>query len=275
MGEVYAMEKVISLLHDYNISWVIHSVPYNNDLRLFNPERILGRYPNVSVRRNAEGNLKERTYGFVSDISWKCHDDIIAVLDVQEVAASIDINPATSIVNEPIYDIVVSNVKLFDKNPSRECDPNIWELLWRLPYSIAVVPRHPLSEESLSQLPAFPENIVLINKMGILRDLYTRTRLVVMGLIFSNQMWETEHNPLEATVWAHAIYGKHLGVSPFYSWLYEKSWLLHGYANFSESIMDIWKYLEDPELAVKLAWRKKWIEENKLRLEDKLKTLFN
>jgi hypothetical protein len=38
MGEVYAIDKIISLLQDYDISWIIHTIPYNSDLRLFNPE---------------------------------------------------------------------------------------------------------------------------------------------------------------------------------------------------------------------------------------------
>ncbi|MFZ4462035.1 MAG: hypothetical protein ACOYN2_06125 [Patescibacteria group bacterium] len=108
-----------------------------------------------------------------------------AVIDVQEVCACVDSGSQSS--STKYYDIVVSNVKIADKDPRREYDHRMWDQLAALPYSIAVVPRHPLIPDQISKLPKIPENVGIMNRMGVLRDLCAHTRLVIMGLIFSKQ----------------------------------------------------------------------------------------
>lgn len=149
------------------------------------------------------------------------------------------------------FDIIVSNVKINDKKEEKEYDPRMWELLWRLPYSVAVVPRHPYPDWFLDWVN-IPNNVTIINKVWILKSLCANTSLVVMWLIFSNPDWEMDHSPLEATINSNAISWYYEEIEDAYKDFYLNSWLIHRYQNFEDSISDIPNLINDINLKEKL-----------------------
>lgn len=170
---------------------------------------------------------------------------------------------------------MVSNVKINDKNKDKEYDPRMWELLWKLPYTVAVVPRHPFPEWFLDWIN-IPRNITIINKVWVLRYLCANTSLVVMGLIFSNPDWETDHSPLEATINSNAISGFYDNIEEAYTEFYDDSWLIHRYLTFEDSIGDIPYLISDPKLREKLENKRIWIIKNRQQyLERVLYILLN
>ena len=164
MGEVFALNEIINLLKGESIYWYVYIVPYNTDLTILNPVEILNSRSNVSIIQGLPSQKESIIFGFISDISVKCLDTVTAVIDIQEISACINYEPSP-VGSTKVYDIVVSNIKLFDKNPAKECDPEIWQMLGNLPYTIAVVPRHPIQRDNYSRLPQLPKNVTLINKM--------------------------------------------------------------------------------------------------------------
>ncbi len=270
MWEVYAIDNIIKGLDESNIDWIIHSVPYNTDLLLYNSKNILEKNNNVSVIQGLDNWNK--IFGFSSDISEKCKDKVIPIIDIQEVSASVDYDNKIWPLDES-YDLIVSNVKINDKDKNREHYPEMWNMLWDLPYTVWVIPRHPINDEYMEKFAVIPDNITIINKMWVLRDLCARSKLVIMWLIFSHQFWETDHNPLEATINSHAIYWKYLKYSRVYKRLYNESWLMHWYPDFKECIKDIPHLINDADLENKLAWRRKWINMNRTKVLKNFKNI--
>jgi hypothetical protein len=157
---------------------------------------------------------------------------------------------------------VVSNVKINDKRKEKEYDPRMWEMLWKLPYSIAVIPRHPFPFWFLNWVN-IPENITIINEIWVLKSLCTNTSLVVMWLIFSNPEWEMDHSPLEATINSNAISWYYDKVEDAYQDFYNNFWLIHRYKSFENSMPNIPNLINDTELQKKLKRKQLWIEQNK------------
>jgi transaldolase len=147
----------------------------------------------------------------------------------------------------------------------------MWELLWKLPYNIAVVPRHPFPEWFLDWIN-IPENVTIINKVWVLKSLCANTSLVVMGLIFSNKEWEMDHSPLEATINSNAISWFYDEIEDWYKDFYTNSWLIHRYNSFEESIDNISNLINDYKLKEKLEKKQIWIKKNK---EKYLKEVLN
>lgn len=136
----------------------------------------------------------------------------------------------------------------------------MWELLWKIPYSVAVVPRHPFPENFLENIH-IPKNITIFNQIGIIRELCAKTNL--MWLMFSNCHLETEHNPFEATINSNAITSSILKVDPHYWDFYDNSWLIHKIDDFHQIPNIIDELINDKNLHKKLQNREKWLESNK------------
>lgn len=274
IGELYTLDFLISEFRNHWINWNIYIIPYNSDLRLYDASAHLSRHQGVSVINWEEGVNNDCVW-FKTDISWKFEDRVKSCIDVYTVATCIDMEFGIDSSRYDDFDIVVSNVKINDKKPEKEYNPQMWELLWKLPYKIAVVPRHPFPNWYLDWI-FIPDNVTIINQVGQLRWLCSKTSLSVMWLIFSNPEWEMDHSPLEATLNSNAISGMYSKVEGAYQDFYSSSWLVHQYRNFEDSFDDISWLLSDPYLDDKLENKRKWIRNNKgLYLPEILETLLN
>ncbi|MFA5917691.1 MAG: hypothetical protein WC850_05660 [Candidatus Gracilibacteria bacterium] len=261
IGEIYSLDFIISEFLKYGIKWNVYVVPYNSDLKLMNVSDIFSKYQNVSVI-NGENGLNQKCLGFKTDISGKYEKCIKSEIDVYKLASCMPSDLGINLDSVERYEIIVSNVKINDKNPNKEYNPQMWQLLGQLPYKIAVVPRHPFPHNFLNNID-IPKNVTIINKVGVLKSLCAKTSLVVMGKIFSNPEGEMDHSPLEATIRSNAISGYYSKIEKAYQKFYEESGLIHRYKSFSDSIEDIPELINDVNLYHKLENKKNWIEKNK------------
>lgn len=274
IGELYSLDFLISEFQDHWINWNIYTIPYNSDLRLHDTSAHLRRHHGVNIINWEEG-IKNDCIWFKTDISWKFEDRVESSIDVYTVATCMDMDFGIDVSQYDDFDIVVSNVKINDKKPEKEYDSRMWGMLGKLPYKIAVVPRHPFPDWYLDWI-LIPDNVTIINQIGQLKWLCAKTSLTVMWLIFSNPEWEMDHSPLEATLNSNAISWTYGEIEQAYQDFYDSSWLVHQYRNFEDSFGDISWLLSDPYLDDKLENKRKWIRNNKgLCLPEILDTLLN
>ena len=261
IGELYTLEFLISEFQRFSIQWNVYTIPYNSDLRVYSASSRLSRYDGVNVI-NWEKGVDVNCVWFRTDISWKFEDRVKSCIDVYQLATCMDMDFGIDLSKYDSFDIVVSNVKIKDKNPKKEYDSRMWEMLEKLPYSIAVVPRHPFPDWFLKGIE-IPDNVTIINQIWQLKWLCAKTSLTVMGLIFSNPEWEMDHSPLEATLNSNAISWIYWEIEDAYKIFYASSWLVHQYGSFEESMGDISSLLVDPYLEDKLENKRKWIRNNR------------
>ncbi|MCH8518912.1 hypothetical protein LAT59_04085 [Candidatus Gracilibacteria bacterium] len=261
IGELYTLEFLISEFQRYGIQWNIYTIPYNSDLREYDASSRLSKYEGVSVI-NGEDGVDVSCVGFQTDISGRFEDRVKSCIDVYQVATCMDMDFGIDLSKFSAFDIVVSNVKINDKKPEKEYDPRMWEMLGKLPYSIAVGPRHPFPDGYLTGIE-IPDNVTVINQIGQLKGLCAKTSLTVMGLIFSNPEGEMDHSPLEATLNSNTISGTYGEIEDAYKDFYVSSGLVHQYGSFVESMGDIEGLINDPYLEDKLENKRKWIRNNR------------
>lgn len=266
MGEVYWFEYLVSELGDCWVNWQVHLRPYNSDLSYINMADRLGKL-GVQVQSNAVPT--ESAYSFISDISKKVADKTTGLIDIHELNTCIPINTENK-ENWDVYDVVVSNVKMNDKNPKKEYQPYMWNVLKTIWHRTAVVPRHPVPQSFLDSLEV-PDNVTIINTVGSLKGLCLRAKLVVMGLIFSKPLQQFDHNPIEATQSCNAIYWRENLIEPAYIDYYGTHWLLHPFEygqDFSARVEDL---IGDFDLPVKLQKRDAWIQLQKKKIFDRIR----
>lgn len=261
IGELYTLEFLISEFQRYGIRWNIYTIPYNSDLREYDSSSRLSKYEWVSVI-NWENGVDVNCVWFQTDISWRFEDRVKSCIDVYQVATCMDMDFGIDLSKFNTFDIVVSNVKINDKKPEKEYDSRMWEMLEKLPYSIAVVPRHPFPDWYLKGIK-IPGNVTVIDKIWQLKWLCAKTSLTVMWLIFSNPEWEMDHSPLEATLNSNTISWTYGEIEDAYKDFYKSSGLVHQYGSFEESMGDIERLLNDPYLEDKLENKRKWIRNNR------------
>lgn len=263
MWELYALEQILKIFKEKSgIIWNTFVEPYNSDLVKFNSCQILQKY-------------KVRIYSSLKQASWTVFgfkSDLPEIPNVHNIFNVYSINGSSEYPPPSLkksFDIVVSNVKLQDKKPELECSSRMWDILSNLPYSVAVVPRHPCTEDFLATI-SIPQNTVVINDIWVVRDLCSSCQLVIMWLLFSNAKWEYDHNPFEATIASNALYGADLEHQPEYNWFYTESWLLHPVVTPIEIPDLVWRLIKDDTLNAKLKKRNLMISSNRTNLKNHL-----
>ena len=259
--ELYSLEFLISEFKKYWIKWNIYVTPFNSDLELFNVSKFLSKHKDINIIDWSKW-IHEKCIWFRTDISWKFENQVQSCIDVYKLATCTDMTMDTDLNQIETFDIVVSNVKINDKKTEKEYNPKMWGMLWKLPYKIAVVPRHPIPNNFLNWVN-IPNNITIINKVWVLRWLCAKTSLTVMWLIFSNPKWEMDHSPLEVTINSNTISWIYQKTEEAYKDFYNNSWLIHQYRDFHDSIEDIPNLINDEKLDEKLANKRKWIKNNR------------
>ncbi len=252
--EVYALAALVRH-YSCRIRWVVSCRPYNSDLLKFGYQQFLSMIGNVEF--DEPSLSRYLPIGFRSDISDRIgvtgHSR--DVLPLTEIIASFD--PADFVPqSSPMGSyVVVSNVKIGDKNPSLEHDIEMWSELAKFPVPVAVVPRHPCAPEKLKELP-IPGNVTIINEVGILRGLCLRAKLVIMGLLFSPLDGQVDHNPLEATMASHALFNAKIAINEHYRYIYNNPpGLLHPVSSYRDLWPQAEPYLSDSDLLKRLATR--------------------
>jgi hypothetical protein len=258
MWELYSLDFLISEFKEFWINWNIYVIPYNSDLEILNTSSFLEEHLNVNIINWSDWTWPNCIW-FKTDISSKTKDGVSPEIDIYRLASCINMLWSSS---EKKYDIVVSNVKINDKNSDKEYDSKMWDLLWKLPYTVAVVPRHPFPKNFLHWID-IPKNVTIINKVWVLKELCKKTSLVVMWLIFSNTEWEMDHSPLEATINSNAISWSFGKIEDAYKDFYNNNWLIHKYNTFWDSIKDIPTLINDSNLKEKLEKKENRIKSNR------------
>jgi len=273
--EVYALKTIIGYCRELSLGfhWNILSFPVNTDFGYYSLSKAFSEIPEVSVIEHFDEAflLKIRLFGFATDMCHHLDGYMREQFSCSEVASCRLYRRPISRSDHPL--VVVGNVKV--KSPIENFQLEIFQRLARLPYDVAVVPRHPLN---LDEMKVFhiPPSIRFINTIGELEGLHSQADLVVMGRIFSADGLkpDDDHNPLEATINAHALCGLLEEVPQPYRWLYEESGLLHECSTLEEVYEGINLWMQDPDLPRKLTKRDEWIQFNRSQyLSEIVKTL--
>ena len=267
MWEVYWFEYLVSELGDCWVNWQAHLRPYNSDLGYINMADRLGK---LGVQVQSNEAPPEYAYSFISDISEKVADKTKGLIDIHELNTCIPINTEDK-ENWDSYDLVVSNVKMNDKNPKKEYQPYMWDVLNKTWHRTAVIPRHPVPQSFIDSIDV-PDNVTIINTVGSLKGLCLRAKLVVMGLIFSKPLQQFDHNPIEATQSSHAIYWRENLVEGAYAEYYKVHWLLHPFEHGEDFSGRVDEFMQDSELSAKLKKRDEWIQLQKKKIFDRIRT---
>ena len=270
MWELYSLQFILDEFKKYNFKWNIYIVPFNSDFSCISIEKYFEQYSNVSLIFNNNHLIWKNCLGFESDISNR-FPDITPLINIYELNTCIDFKRYI-IGNQAKFDIIVTNVKINDKKPEREYNKEMWKVLWKLPYSVAIVPRHPFPKNFLEDI-IIPKNITIFNKIGIVRELCAKANLTIMWLIFSDCNWETEHNPFEATINSNAITSSVLNVELHYQDLYDNFWLMHKLDNFYQIPNIVDDLINDKNIFKKLQNKEKWLESNKNAVLSKILTI--
>ena len=273
--EVYALKTIIGYCRELSLGfhWNILSFPVNTDFGYCSLSKAFSEIPEVSVIEHFdEAFLSQiRLFGFATDMRHDLDGYMREQFSCSEVASCRLYRRPISQSDHPL--VVVGNVKV--KSPVEDFQSEIFWRLARLPYDVAVVPRHPLNLDEMKAVH-IPSSIRFINTMGELEGLHSRADLVVMGRIFSADGLkpDDDHNPLEATINAHALCGLLHEVPKPYRWFYEDSGLLHQCSTLEEVYEGIDLWMRDTDLPGKLAKRDEWIQSNRSRyLGEIVKTL--
>lgn len=264
--EVYALKTIIGYCRELSLSlhWNILAFPVNTDFGYCSLSKAFSGIPEVSVIEHFDEVFLSRImlFGFATDMRHDLDVYMREQFSCSEVASCRFYQRPISRSRHPL--VVIGNVKV--KSPVEDFQSEIFRRLARLPYDVAVVPRHPLSFDEMRAVH-IPPSIRFINTMGELEGLHSRADLVVMGRIFSADGLkpDDDHNPLEATINAHALCGLLKEVPKPYRWLYEESGLLHQCSTLKEVYEGIDPWMQDANLSGKLAKRDKWIQSNRSR----------
>lgn len=264
--EVYALKTIIGYCGELSLGfhWNVLAFPVNTDFGYCSLSKAFSGIPEVSVVEHFDEAFlsRIRLFGFATDMRHDLDGYMREQFSCSEVASCRLYRRPTSRSDFPL--IVVGNVKV--KSPVEDFQLEIFQRLASLPYSVVVVPRHPLSLDEM-ELVRIPTPIKFINTMGELEELHSKASLVIMGRVCSTDGLkpDDDHNPLEATINAHAICGVLKEVPKSYQWLYEESGLLHQCSNLEEVYDGVDRWMQDPYLPEKLVKRDAWVRSNRDR----------
>lgn len=264
--EVYALKTIIGYCGELSLGfhWNVLAFPVNTDFGYCSLSKAFSGIPEVSVVEHFDEAFlsRIRLFGFATDMRHDLDGYMREQFSCSEVASCRLYRRPTSRSDFPL--IVVGNVKV--KSPVEDFQLEIFQRLASLPYSVVVVPRHPLSLDEM-ELVRIPAPIKFINTMGGLEELHSKASLVIMGRVFSTDGLkpDDDHNPLEATINAHAICGVLKEVPKSYQWLYEESGLLHQCSTLEEVYDGVDRWMQDPYLPEKLVKRDAWVRSNRDR----------
>lgn len=264
--EVHALKTIIGYCRELSLGfhWNILAFPVNTDFSYCSLSKAFSGVPEVSVIEHFDKAFLSRImlFGFATDMRHDLDGYMREQFSCSEVA-SCRLH-SRSIVHSGRPLIVVGNVKV--KSPVEDFQLEIFRRLASLPYDVVVVPRHPLSPEEMPHVH-IPTPIRFVNTMGDLEELHSQADIVVMGRVFSADGLkpDDDHNPLEATINAHALCGILNEVPKPYRWLYEESGLLHQCATPEDVYEGISRWVQDADLSEKLARKDAWVRSNRER----------
>lgn len=264
--EVYALKTIIGYCRELSLGfhWNVLAFPVNTDFGYCSLSKAFSGIPEVSVIEHFDESFLSqiRLFGFATDMRHDLDGHMQEQFSCSEVASCrLYWRPVS---RSGFPSVVVGNVKV--KSPVEDFQSEVFRRLAMLPYGVTVIPRHPLGHDEM-KLVRIPPSIRFINTMGELEYLHSRADLVIMGRVFSADGLkpDDDHNPLEATINAHALCGLLKEVPKPYQWLYEESGLLHQCSTLEEVYEGIDRWMRDPDLPEKLAKRDEWVRSNRSR----------
>lgn len=270
---------MVELFHINNFypEITVFLLPYNTDFQFINVADELANLRGVNVLSGpftADELSGKKIFWFKGTIEDSFTQHIKREVDIYEVWVC-RLYKKWIIFNGWTPNVVISNLKVYDKDTSEEYKSDLLMLLADKPYKITIVPRHPIpSPEKLEAVLAkLPKNMVLSNTMGKLENICSESNLTIMGKIFSDTADDRDHNPLEATINSNAIGRKMPFIPEPFIELYE-SGLMHTYNNFYDCLWDLENLILDSDLSEKLTWRENWIKKNRAKYLNKWLDLF-
>ncbi len=280
MWEIIALKTIINLLNKkwYSFDFSIVVMPFNTDFNFINISESFKKFDNVRIL-NKDDYLVN--WGKLFWFKWTIlnSDDklITDYIDIYEVGASRLYEMNKKKLNKSTPLIVVTNLKVKDKDISEEFHPDTIQVLWNLNANIIIIPRHPVTDKDYlhSILIQLPKNIEFSNTMWKVEEFCSKADLVIMWKIFSNTLDDRDHNPLEATISSNAISWFYKYIPEVFQEIYD-IWLIKRLKTFYEInnslIIDL---INDSLLEKKLELKRNYILWNRETLLKKCLLLFN
>ncbi len=265
-AEVVALKTIIQFIRESGpteIYWRVFSSSVNTDFNFYSLSLAFAGEKSVSIIGVHELQEKETVCGFSTDMQH-VHDQYVThFFDCSAVVACrLYRRLPLKIPSIGRKTVVIGNVKV--KSPVEDFQIDVFRVISELPYRVVVVPRHPLTKDEMKRT-FLPKGIDFRNSMGELEGLYATADLGIMGRIFCADGLQPndDHNPLEATINAHAICGINNKIPEAYRWLYENSDLVHQCETYEQVFGLIETLTDDRDVLEKLQKRQEWILENR------------
>ncbi len=279
MWEIIALKTIINLLNEKWYIFIFHIVvmPFNTDFNFISVHESFKDFNNVKISNKNDYLISwHKLFWFKWNI-FNLDDNLITdYIDIYKVSASrlYNINKKKK-KKKPL--IVVTNLKVKDKDISEEFHPDTINILWNLNANIIVIPRHPVTDKVYLNniLIQLPKNINFSNSMWKVEEFCSKADLVIMWKIFSNTLDDRDHNPLEATISSNAISWYYKYTPEVFQELYN-IWLIKRLESFYEITNSLVNELvKDSLLEKKLEFKRNYILLNRENLLKECLLLFN
>ncbi len=279
MWEIIALKTIINLLNEKWYIFIFHIVvmPFNTDFNFISVHESFKDFNNVKISNKNDYLISwHKLFWFKWNI-FNLDDNLITdYIDIYKVGASRLYNINKKNKNKKPL-IVVTNLKVKDKDRSEEFHPDTINILWNLNANIIVIPRHPVTDKVYLNniLIQLPKNINFSNSMWKVEEFCSKADLVIMWKIFSNTLDDRDHNPLEATISSNAISWYYKYTPEVFQELYN-IWLIKRLESFYEITNSLVNELvKDSLLEKKLEFKRNYILLNRENLLKECLLLFN